>query len=338
MLPLHADALHSGFAAAKDALALVLPFAASESVHWWPTMQAQPLTSTPHLRALLKGMRMVARDAGPASSLSPPHERLLARELGWQTTSDGLLPWAAWQQCRLSGQPPQGAWAWVNLCHWSMGREHATLSDPAALNVQETESRQLLAAMRPFFEEDGLALHYLEPLRWLAHGQALAQPTASLDRVLGRNVDAWLPASPELRTLRRLQNEMQMLLYTHAVNEERLQRRLLPVNSVWFSGSGELSTTATNTPNMPAAPLHVARALAPAALAEDWPAYTQAWAQLDATAILALLERQQAGQSVRLSLCGERASLTLETAPQGLMSQFKQLTRRPAWPGLLQGL
>lgn len=195
-----------------------------------------------------------------------------------------------------------------------------------------------MAAMRPFFEEDGIELHYLEPLRWLAQGQALAQPTASLDRVLGRNVDAWLPATPELRTLRRLQNEMQMLLYTHAVNEERQQRRLLPVNSVWFSGSGELQANTPETPATPAAPLHVARALVPAALAEDWPAYAQAWAQLDATAILALLERQQAGQSVRLSLCGERASLTLQTAPRGLLAQIKQLTRRPAWPGLLQGL
>ncbi len=335
MPPLHADALHSGFATAEDALHLVLPFAASESAHWWPTMQALPAASTPHLRALLKGMCAVAREAGPATSLSPPHERLLAHELGWQGSRDGLLPWAAWQQRQLSGQSPQGAWAWVNLCHWAMGREHATLSDPAALSVQEAESRQLLEAMRPFFEEDGIELHYLEPLRWLAQGQALAQPTASLDRVLGRNVDAWLPATPELRTLRRLQNEMQMLLYTHAVNEERQQRRLLPVNSVWFSGSGELGPKPTS---MPTSPLHVARPLAQAALAEDWPAYAQAWAALDATAILALLQRQQAGQSVRLSLCGERASLTLETAPKGLLAQFKQLTRRPAWPGLLQGL
>ena len=335
MLPIHSDALHSGFATAEGALHLALPFAASESADWWPTMLALAPASTPHLRALLKGMGVVARDAGPATSLSPPHERLLARELGWQGSRDGLLPWAAWQQGQLSGQSPHGAWAWVNLCHWAMGREHATLSDPAALNMQEAESRQLLEAMRPFFEEDGIALYYQQPLRWLAQGQALAQPTASLDRVLGRNVDAWLPATPGLRTLRRLQNEMQMLLYTHPVNEERQERRLLPVNSVWFSGTGELIP---NNTTVPAAPLHLARPLAQAALAEDWPAYAQAWAELDATAILALLERQQAGETVRLSLCGERASLTLETAPKGLLAQFKQLTRRPAWPGLLQGI
>jgi hypothetical protein len=117
--------------------------------------------------------------------------------------------------------------------------------------------------------------------------------------------------------------------------DERQQRRLQPVNSVWFTCSGELPPTATKTAD---SPLHVARTLAPAALAEDWPAYAQAWAELDATAILALLKRQQAGQIVRLSLCGERASLTLQTAPKGLLAQFKQLTRRPAWPGLLQGL
>jgi hypothetical protein len=115
-------------------------------------MQALAPASTPHLRALLKGMGVVARDAGPATSLSPPHERLLARELGWQGSRDGLLPWAAWQQSQLSGQPPQGAWAWENLCHWAMGREHAKLSDPAALNVQEADSSQLLEAKRTCFE------------------------------------------------------------------------------------------------------------------------------------------------------------------------------------------
>jgi hypothetical protein len=200
MPPLHADALHSGFATAEDAHQLVLPFAASESAHWWPTMQALAPASTPHLRALLKGMGVVARDAGPATSLSPPHERLLAHELGWQGSRDGLLPWAAWQQRQLSGQSPQGAWAWVNLCHWAMGREQASLSDPADLPIQADESNALLTAMRPFFESEGLHLHPVRAGRWLVRGEAMAVPTASLERVIGRDVDPWLPASADARS------------------------------------------------------------------------------------------------------------------------------------------
>ncbi len=80
------------------------------------------------------------------------------------------------------------------------------------------------------------------------------------------------------------------------------------------------------------------RELAQAALAEDWVAYAQAWAELDATVLARLRQRQQAGQTVRLSLCGERGSVTLETAPGGLMARLRQLGRRPAWPALLKDL
>lgn len=316
---------------ADQASHVVLPFAACESEQWRPTLQALPAQATTHVRALLRGMQVVARDPGDLRSLSPPHERLLASYLGLPVR-DGMLPWAAWQQAGQGGVPDSGAWGLVTLCHWAMGREHATLSDPDALDLSEDESRALLADMRPFFESDGISLHALSPTRWLAAGPAMDVPTASLDRVLGRNVDPWLPSTQSARLLRRLQNEMQMLLYTHPVNEARQQRRQLSVNSLWFSGTGTL----------PAAPrpcsLHMPRALAQAALAEDWPGYARAWTQTDATVLQALLHRQQSGQRVRLSLCGERGSLTLETAPAGLLARLQQLTRRPAWPGLLEGL
>src|SRR5437763_1159979 len=60
------------------------------------------------------------------------------------------------------------------------------------------------------------------------------------DRVIGRVVDPWLPRSDRAKTVRRLQQEMQMLLYTHDVNEERTRRGLPAVNSFWVSGTGAL--------------------------------------------------------------------------------------------------
>ncbi len=314
---------------AEQALHLILPFAASQSDAWWPCMQN--LRGLDNVQALLRGMQVVARDSADARSLSPPHERLLARELGL-AEDDGLLPWAALARASQGPLAERSGWGFVTLCHWAMGREHATLSDPQALQVRDDESRELMAAMRPFFEEDGLKLHPLTPTRWLVEGAAMAQPTASLDRVLGRNVDPWLPSAQDARLLRRLQNEMQMLLYPHPVNEARQQRRELAINSLWFSGTGSLAG-ATRPPCA-----HMPRELAQAALAEDWVAYAQAWAELDATVLARLRQRQQAGQTVRLSLCGERGSVTLETAPGGLMARLRQLGRRPAWPALLKDL
>lgn len=312
---------------ADQATHLILPFAACACESWWPTLEALPPSATAHLRGLLRQMRVAGRDQGQERSLSPPHERVLARALGLPD-EDGKLPWAALAQGREAGSP----WGFVTACHWAMGREHATLSDPQALQLSTEESDALLASMRPFFEGDGLSLQALAPGCWRAQGQAMAAATASLDRVMGRNVDPWLPSAQDARLLRRLQNEMQMLLYTHPVNEARQQRRKLTANSIWFSGTGVL-------PHAPAAAaVHLSRTLAQPALAEDWAGYAQAWAEVDAQAVAPLLRRQQSGQAVRLSLCGERGSLTLETAPRGLLARLQQTIGRPAWPTLLQGL
>ena len=304
-------------------------------------MQALPRDSTRHLGELLRGMKQVHADTGEAYSLSPPHERALGRAQGLvgAGTPDGLIAWAARDAAEHLHDLGNKAWAWITPCHWAMGREHATLTDPAALALREDESRALLAAMQPYFETDGITLHYLEPERWLAEGELFRTlPTASLDRVLGRNVDAWLPdagsakhsamqethdvKSAAAKTLRRLQNEMQMLLYTHPLNDERAARRQLPVNSFWLSGTGALPSDAPAGVN---AQISVPRGLAQAAFNDDWAAYAQAWAALDAGEIAGLLRRQRMGESVRLTLCGERSAHTYESSRPGLLARVSSL-------------
>ena len=308
---------------------LLLPFAACAAEAWLPTMKALPAESTRQLSQLLKGMKSAHTDEADAHTLSPPHERALGRALGIadSATLDGLIPWAARDAAQHMPGAGGKAWAWITPCHWAMGREHATLTDPAALGLQEAESRALLAAMQPYFVDDGITLHYLPalgPSRWLAEGELFRKlPTASLDRVLGRNVDPWLPKQDKqdpkgtARKMKLLQNEMQMLLYTHALNDERAARRLLPVNSFWLSGTGALAAGYTDG-EAPAVP----RSLAQAVFADDWAAYAQAWAALDAAEITALLARQRAGETVRLTLCGERGAATFETARQGFFARI----------------
>ena len=199
-----------------------------------------------------------------------------------------------------------------------MGREHATLTDPATLNLAEDESRTLLAAMQPYFSTEGITLHYQQPTRWLAEGAVFRSlPTASLDRVLGRNVDRWLPDSTAIKLL---QNEMQMLLYSHPVNDSRSARGQRTVNSFWVSGSG--ATTET-----PPAGMSVIKtsALVRPALADDWTAYAAAWAQLDTTDIASLLTQQRSNKIVRLSLCGESNVRTFETTQHGILTKLQNV-------------
>ncbi|WP_421956282.1 hypothetical protein [Polaromonas sp.] len=300
---------------------LVVPFAACTGEAWLQAMKALPAGSLKNLGKLLQGMKLAETSAGEALSLSTPHERVLGNGLTATNPVDGLIPWAALEAAGTHG-PNNKAWAFITPCHWAMGREHATLTDPAALGLTADESRTLLAAMQPYFETEGITLHYAAPERWLAEGELFRQlPTASLDRVLGRNVDTWLPGAKTAPSLRRLQNEMQMLLYTHALNDERGIKRQLPVNSFWISGTGALDKPAP----APSHNITVPRNLAQAAFTDDWDAYAQAWLQLDSGDISKLLAQQNAGESVRLSLCGERNAQTFETSAQSFFSRISSL-------------
>jgi hypothetical protein len=141
-------------------------------------------------------------------------------------------------------------------------------------------------------------------------------------------VDAWLGSDPAARRVRRLQAEVQMLLHTHPINEQRQARGLLPVNSFWLSGCG-VAQAATGT-----LPLVDERLRAPA-LADDWAAWVKAWDTLDAGPLAALNQAAQAGQQVQLTLCGEKASATWASAPRSMLARLRGLVSKPAaWPVL----
>ena len=75
--------------------------------------------------------------------------------------------------------------------------------------------------------------------------------------------------------------------------------------------------------------------LAQAAFTDDWTAYAEAWAALDAGDIAALLARQQSGETVRLTLCSESNAQTFETAKPGVFSRVSSfLAPQPMLYGL----
>ena len=121
----------------------------------------------PNLERLLNRLTPTLRDNGEDTSLSPPHERALARHYGLPV-ADGLIPWAAQEAQQ------DGAWAFITPCHWQVMTDHIVMAPPDTLGLEEAESRAVLAAVQPFFEEDGISLTYATPTRWLAQGEIFA--------------------------------------------------------------------------------------------------------------------------------------------------------------------
>jgi hypothetical protein len=310
---------------------LIVPFAGTVSEAGRQALQS---LSLPHLARLLARCSPDAAIGSDEYSPNPPHEQALARALGWASTPDIALPFAAAQAAALGWNLGDRAWAQLTPVHLHVGSDAISLTEPAALPLDEASSRLLLEAVRPLFETEGFTLHWAAPQQWLAtHALFDGLVTASIDRVIGRNIDPWLPGQRSARLIRRLQNEVQMLLYTHPMNDAREAAGLPTVNSFWLSGCGRLPVG--NPPAaLPAAPQIDDRLREPA-LAEDWAAWCEAWHTLDAGPIAALLG---AGDSARLTLCGERHAQAWAPAAQGLWQRVSGLWRKPSVHAALEAL
>lgn len=311
---------------------LILPFAGALSDAGRQALHDLPL---PQLERLLAKLTPTQRIEGDEFTLSPPHERALAQAWGW-TAADGCLPLAA-RLAAEAGLTPAStsagtAWGVLTPVHLHVGTEQVSMTDPAALKLDEAASREMLEIVRPLFESEGFTLHWLGPLQWLAtHESFDGLPTASLDRVIGRNIDPWLTEQRAVRLLRRIQNEVQMLMYTHPVNDRREEAGLPTVNSFWLSGTGRAQASSAEQPTIDA------RLRGPA-LNEDWVAWREAWAALDAGPIADIAALARDRQPVQLVLCGERHAQSFEARPQGLWQRMSGAWRHPSAAAILESL
>jgi hypothetical protein len=322
---------------ASDAVPhLLVPFASASD----PACRAAlPGLHLPQLTALLAELQPAHADAGTEHSLSAPHERALAQAIGLVRADgapygDGLIPWAA-----ADSAEPSAPQAWFTPCHFQVGMEQVTLLPGEQLGLSDEHARPLFEALAPYCAEDGITLRYESATRWHARGEVLRGiACASLDRVVGRSVEAWMadshanPAGGLL--LKRLQSEAQMLFYAHAAHDAREALRLHPVNGFWVSGAGAIDHP---TPLRPAPTLP--DGLRRAALQADWAAWQQAWAALDAGEIAEWLARARRGEPVTLTLCGERAAQRFTNAPRGAGARLGRLFKNllgqaPAWKTL----
>lgn len=292
----------------------------------------------PALSALLAELSPAPLARLPEDALDTPAERALAQALGLHG-EDGRLPWAA-AQAAAAGLPPAQDWAFLTPCHFEVGMNRVRLTDPAMLVLAPDEAEAFMASMAPYLAEDGIVVERWQDGHWLAHGVPFhGLATASPGRVLDEDdLNPWLPASP---LLRRLQNEMQMLLYTHPANDARAAQRLAPVNALWISGCGSWPAQAAVAAAEPAA-LQYVDALGASARQGDWASWAATWQRIDATHCAPLLQRLRAGEPVALTLCGRQASRRFDGRPRTALADWvaRWLTRwrKPQLAQLLEGL
>jgi len=308
---------------------LLIPNASTLSEAGLPAQRGLVL---PHLQRLLPRMVPADRLGTDEYALNTPAELAHAQALGWRG-ADGCLPWAA-HAAAADGVPVGDApWGLLTPVHWHVGAEHVSVGYPEQLRLSAKESHALFEAVRPLFESEGWQLAWGAPLRWYAsHDSLEGLPTASLDRVIGRNLDLWMPEHPQAKAIRRLQNEVQMMLYQQPENDHRAEMSMMPVNSFWLSGCGRRQPAAST------AGLLIDHRLRAPLLGENWADWTEAWRALDAGPVRELLARHDAGEAVSLTLCGERFAQRLQAGSQGWLTRLARRFGGASPTALLEAL
>ncbi len=281
-----------------------------------------------HLAALLRLLRPTQRINCDDNCPAMPHELALAR-LNQLPNVPGFTPWAAFESVSV-GEPC----AWLHLCHWQIGMGAVTMTAPEVLSLDEASTRQFMAAMAPYFAEDSITLAYWQPGVLLVKGETFRKlRCVSMDRVVGQNIRDWqaLGGTPEESKLRRLQNEMQMLLYTLPANDEREAKGLPPINSFWVTGAGVLDAA---KPSAAGVQVETRLRLAGA----DPVARAKAWAEVDANACHRLADQVRSGMPASLTLCGDRAAQTFELVKQSFAQKIMNKFSHSSISGIISSL
>jgi hypothetical protein len=282
-------------------------------------------TQTPALAHIASTWHRGPMQTSAPGSYNMPHEWAWARACG-ACTDDGLVPYAqalVGEGAHLSTlpdaqQPREGPRGLLTLTHWQVTPNGLIGAPPSACALTTAEHAALLDAIEPWLRGDGFALHRLGLDRTVVHHEALATlRTASLDRLTGEPMHQWIAQGPLARRWQQLQNELQMVLHDHPVNDERAARGALPVNSVVLSGTGPPAPAAHRTLCTIDDRL-VAAGGDPAARAA-------AWQDLDAERLQPLLE---SAAQVQLTLAGRLSSVTFTAQPTPNPSGLSRWIRR----------
>ncbi len=160
----------------------------------------------------------------------------------WLAQVLGLPVFSAGPLTLLAERPDAatGYWLRADPVHLAVSQFGASMADPRGLNVTQDEAGQLLTSLNELFAGDGMYFIATAPDRWLLRLDEMPQVSfVELESVFGHEaIGDCLPQGSDAARWHRLLNEIQMLLYTHPVNDRRASLGLPLINSLWLWGGG----------------------------------------------------------------------------------------------------
>lgn len=239
------------------------------------------------------------------------------------------------------GLPADSGWAKFHWCNLEPSLDDMTLHPPHTLRIEPHDAKALLRLVANWMQQENVQLHPLDNRSCWAQADWLADtPSVPLRRVACQGVARWLKPKELNKGLNRLlflQNEVQMLLHDHPINEARMERGLRPINTFWVTGAGALPPDYTDAQKKD---LQYVDVLENAAISGDWRAWALAWKELDEKLVPQWQEHADKGMPLELTLCGDAKAFTWASgqAQDSVWSKLSNLFSKDAQPALQPGV
>jgi hypothetical protein len=134
---------------------------------------------------------------------------------------------------------PDGYWLRADPVHLRPDRDRVMLFDASSIGLRDDEAQTLIASLNEQFGEDGLRFYKGTASRWYVRLDATQDiVTTPLALVCGQDMHPYLPHGADGLKWHRIMNEIQMLMYTHPINDQRELAGQSTANSVWLWGEG----------------------------------------------------------------------------------------------------
>lgn len=152
----------------------------------------------------------------------------------------------AWQQAgnKASSQDKLAYWLYAAPVHLLLQRDSFSLSAPAPLPLENNEIDALTAAFNQHFGSDMIAnkvQFFWHESAWFLRLESNPNiQTSAPQASINKDINAYLPTGEGAMQWAKFQNEVQMLLFEHPVNQAREAKRLPVINSIWCYGGGQM--------------------------------------------------------------------------------------------------
>lgn len=142
----------------------------------------------------------------------------------------------------------QDYWLRADPVHLRIEQNHIMLADHHMFQVTPEEALQFSEAINQILVQDNITVQPLNPYRWYIRLSCAPElHTQTLNAATCNNINHLMPTGKDGIAWHKITNEIQMLLHDHPLNQERVARDQLAINSLWFWGGGFMPQSASSS-------------------------------------------------------------------------------------------